>query len=147
MAVRTSPGLRAALLSDYGLLAMMNFGVIEVYSGPQPLSAALAPTGTLLGRVTTGGVAFVPGSTTGGLEVELDLTLGLIHVGDWRLTGLASGTIGWWRWMWNSVDPGADSQFFPRMDGAYGESLWLPSDTVSPSTDVAITSFKVNILE
>lgn len=147
MPIRLSPGLRAALLTDYGLRAMLNYGAIEVYSGSQPIAASAAPTGTLLGTVTTGGVPFVPGTLTGALEVEYDAVDGLVAVGDWRLKGVTNGIAGWWRWRWNSVDPGTDSQFYPRMDGAFGESLWLPSSSITAATNVPINSFKVNILE
>ena len=147
MSIRVSTGLRAALLSDYGLSAMMNYGVIEIYTGEQPWNASFAPTGTLIGRVTNNGDPFAVGTTQGGLQLELAETGGLTKVGDWRLTGIATGDAGWWRWKWNSSDDDSDSQYYPRMDGEVGESLVLANNTITPATDVAIDEFLVNIME
>lgn len=147
MTIRVSSGLRAALLSDYGLRAMMDYGVIEIYTGVQPVSASLAPTGTLIGRVTNNGVAFVAGTPSGGLRVDLGVNGGLVKVGAWRLKGVATGDIGWWRWKWNSPDPGTDSQYYPRMDGAFGESLELSVGTLTPASNLLIEEFTVNFME
>lgn len=147
MTIRISTGLRAALLSDYGLKAMMNYGVIAIYSGAQPSSASSAPTGTLLGHVTQNGTAFQPNTTTGGLQVDLLTTGGLGMVGTWRLKGVATGDVGWWRWKWNAVDDDSDSIYFPRMDGAYNESLTLAAGTITAATNVVIDDFYVNIME
>jgi len=147
MTIRVSSGLRSALLGDYGLAAMMDYGVIEIRSGTQPDTASLAPTGTVLGYVTQNGLSFAPGTVTGGLRVGLapDNSLGL--VGEWRLKGVATGDVGWWRWKWNSFDDDSDSFYYPRMDGAYGESLILAVGTITPATNVVITEFSVNIME
>ena len=147
MTIRVSTGLRSALLSSYGLQAMMDYGVIDIYSGVQPTTASLAPTGILLGRVTNNGDTFTPGTTNGGLHVELDQSLGLVKSGIWKLKGVATGDVGWWRWKWNTYDPDTDSLYYPRLDGAYGESLQLASGTITPATDVAISDFVVNIME
>lgn len=147
MTVRVSSGLRAAMLSDYGLKAMMNYGVIEVYSGTQPVSASLIPTGTLLAYITNNGDSFVPNTTTGGLQVDLDAGGGLGHVGEWRMKGVATGEAGWWRWKWNAPDDDSDSAYYPRMDGAVGESLILQVTSITPTTNVVINDFNVNILE
>ena len=147
MTIRVSSGLRASLLSDYGLTAMMNYGVIEVYSGTQPESASFAPTGTLLGYVTNNGDAFQPNTTVGGLKLQLSGTGSLTFDGVWRLKGVDSGEAGWWRWKWNAVDDDGDSTFYPRMDGAVNESLVLADPTITPATDVVITDFNVNFTE
>jgi len=147
MTVRVSAGLRAALLSDYGLSAMMNWGTIEVYSGQQPANASLAPTGTLLARVTKQGTPFEPGTYNGALEVGLAPTGGLEKVGVWRMKGVTTGVAGWWRWKWNSPDPNVDSQYYPRMDGLVGESLFLVTSGITEATNVEITQFNVNIME
>ena len=147
MAIRISPGLRAALLSDYGMKAMMNLGTIHIYSGTQPVTAALAPTGTLLARVTTAGLTFTPGGTTGALEVALSPEGGLVHVGDWRIRGVTDGVAGWWRWLWNAVDSGGPSLYYPRIDGGVNESLLLPSINITPDTNVPVDSFLVNFVE
>lgn len=147
MTIRISEGLKNAMLSSYGLQAMMNYGVIEVRSGVQPQTASKAPTGVVLGYVTQNGAPFVPGEMGGGLQTELSVSDGLILSGVWRLKGVATGDVGWWRWKWNLPDNDQDSFYYPRIDGAYGESLQLAIGTVTPATDVAITSFTVNYLE
>lgn len=147
MTIRVSSGLRAALLGDYGLTAMMDYGVIEIYTGPQPASASLAPTGTLIGRITNNGDGFVTGTTTGALRVALGVSGSLTKTGVWRLKGVATGDAGWWRWKWNSPDDGSNSQYYPRMDGAVGESLTLANNTITAATNVVIDDFTVNIME
>lgn len=147
MTIRVSSGLRASLLSDFGLQAMMDYGFISIYSGTQPATASSEATGTLLGRITQNGDAFVPNTTTGGLQTELSPQGGLVKTGTWVLTGVATGTAGWWRWQWNAPDDGSYSPFYPRMDGAVGESLILADTTITPATLVTITDFYVNIME
>lgn len=147
MTIRISDGLRASLLGEYGLSAMMNYGIITVRSGIQPASASFAPTGTLLARITQNGDAFVPDSITGGLQVILADSGALTLNGLWRMKGVATGDAGWWRWQWNSTDDEEDSLYYPRMDGAVGESLVLAADAITGATNVAITDFNVNFLE
>ena len=147
MTLRVSHGLRSALLGSWGLTSMMDYGVIELYSGEQPSSASLSPTGTLLGRITTNGDSFTPGSATGALKLIQDDDGGLTKSGVWRLVGVANGTAGWWRWKWNLPDDNSNSLYYPRMDGAVGESLTLGTVDITTLTDVEITGFYVNILE
>lgn len=147
MAVRISTGLRVSVLSDFGLALMMNYGVIEVYSGTQPDAADEAPTGTLLGTITNNGDPFTAGTQIGALEIEVTAAGQLQKVGTWRLNGVATGTAGWWRWKWNATDSDAQSQYYPRMDGLVGETLILASTSITPSTDVEIESFIVSIGE
>lgn len=147
MTIRVSNGLRAALLGPYGLSAMMDGGVIEVYSGIQPDSASLTPTGDLLAKITTDGDTFTPGSLTGALRVEQADGGGLTKSGTWRMIGITNGIAGWWRWKWNSPDDDSNSLYYPRMDGAVGESLTLDNVSITAATDVEITGFQVNILE
>ncbi len=145
MAIKLSAGLQASVLSEFGLGAMMNYGVIEVYTGDQPLSASDAPTGLLLARVTTDGLDFTAGSLTGGLQVVYDAVAGgLVKVGTWRLRGVATGAPGWWRWKWNAEDDDSFSVFLPRLDGVVGESLVLGAlNQITPSTNEEIEDFLV----
>ena len=144
MTVRLSTGLAASMLGDFGLKAMMNYGKVDIYTGEQPASPDLPATGTLVAEVLTGGNAFIVGSTTGGaLEVAQSTTGVLSLVGAWMLTGQADGTAGWWRWRWNSFDDGTQSFYYPRVDGAVGESLALTNPAITVSTSEAIESFNV----
>jgi hypothetical protein len=113
MAIRLSSGLKAALYGQYGITAMMQYGYIDVYSGAQPVTANEPPSGTLLGRITNDGDAHVSGTTAGGLQLTQDGSGRLTAAGTWTLTGIASGTAGWWRWKWNAFDDDALSLYYP----------------------------------
>ena len=147
MTVRVSTDLSNSMLSQYGFSAMMEFGAIYIYSGTQPDSASLAPTGDLLGIITTDGNVFTPGELDAGLQVELGESGGLINAGSWVLRGSADGEAGWWRWKWNALDDDSVSLYYPRMDGAVGESLVLAVTTIQPTTNIEIDSFYLNFLE
>jgi len=145
--IKLSSGLRAAMLWDSGLRSMMWRGFIEVYSGAQPIDADAATTGILLGRITEGGVAFTPGSSTGGLRTEEKTITSLQHTGNWGLDGVATGTPGWWRFLWNLSDSGEQSLYYPRIDGAVGESLLNMPTTISAATDIANIEFNFYFLD
>lgn len=141
--IQLSSGLRGAMLWDSGLRLMMWRGRINVYSGPQPQSADLAPTGTLLGYITEDGTAWVPGAEAGGLRTDGVGMTHLVHVGDWVLKGVASGTPGWWRFVWNDNDSGLDSPNLPRIDGVVGESLFNLPSVINASTEVSGVEFNL----
>jgi hypothetical protein len=145
MAIRISTGLRAALLSDFGVTAMMNYGVIDVYTGAQPLAADQAPTGTRVGQITGGGLVFIPGTTQGGLQIVLDDSFNLVNDNVWQFKGVTTGTAGWWRWKWNLEDDDSLSLYYPRIDGLVGDSLTLATNDITPSTDVSIDSFILTV--
>lgn len=147
MTIRVSAGLGRSMLSDYGFTAMMNYGVIHIYSGEQPLSASNAPIGTHLGIISTDGDVFTPGDVSAGLLLELAESGGLLNASTWVLKGVADGTAGWWRFKWNSVDDDSNSLYYPRMDGTVGDSLILASTNIQTSTNVEIDSFYLNYLE
>jgi len=138
-----SLGLENSLLGAYGLSTMMNYGVIEIYSGDQPNSAEQSPTGTLLARITQNGVPFQVGTLIGGCQLQLLGTGGLGFIPGWRLKGIENGIAGWWRWKWNSPDNGEDSLYYPRMDGLVGETLLLRSNSITPQSDILISDFFV----
>jgi len=141
--IRLSSGLRGAMLWDAGLRLMMWRGKIDVYSGPQPESADFAPTGTLLGSITENGDPFVVGAETGGLRLDGVGMTHLVHVGDWQFNGDDSGTPGWWRYVWNLNDPGTDSNYYPRIDGTVGESLFNMPGVVNSATVVSGIEFNL----
>ena len=139
--IRLSTGLRNALMGSSGLRAMMNYGVIDVYSGTAPAVADMVPTGTRLARITQNGLPFVAGSLPGGLITKKGMTGQLINDGTWVMTGLATGAAGWWRWKWNVHDPDTFSLFYPRVDGLVNETLVLLDTAVSPGSTTTIDSF------
>lgn len=121
-------------------------GAINVYSGAQPESADMAPTGTLLARITRNGDGWAPGFPTGGLQFAAAQRYIVKHPDQaWWLTGLANGTAGWFRLVPNAADPETYSLTAPRVDGAValidtvGEFEMLMVDTlITPSTTVLV---------
>ena len=121
MTIKLSTGLRNNLAGSLGFGASFNKGVILIYSGPQPLSADAAATGTLLGTVTAEGGAWVAGSPTNGLSFDAPAA-GVVSKApeNWKFTGLAAGVAGWFRMVGNVIDNGGPSTTLPRMDGSIG---------------------------
>lgn len=143
--IKLSTGLRAAMIEDYGLRAMMYQGRILVYSGDQPEDADLAPTGTLLGRITQGGLVAVPGAQEGGLLLRLSSTTPtlLTHEGNWVFKGAASGVPGWWRFVWNLNDSGVDSPSLPRIDGSVADTVLNLPPSITAATEIPGVQFNL----
>ena len=70
MTVKFSTGLRNAMVGPLGFAGALSNGVIEIRSGPQPVSADAASTGTLLGVVTIGS-----GAMTNEVQASGSITL------------------------------------------------------------------------
>lgn len=149
MAVRTSTGFAEAILGPNAFDILMQDGVIEVRSGTQPASADLGATGTLLGRITRDGGAWTAGLPDNGLRVYREGRAAIkepSHV--WTLTGIATGTAGWFRWLPNLADPGGVSTTAVRIDGAIAPlasegdyQLFLPSVAITSSSEIDISDW------
>ena len=142
MAIQLSTGLRAAMLTDFGLERMMRFGHIRIYSGVQPVSANAEASGDLLAIVSTDGVMPQPGSTTGGLLMQMgEYGDRLVKRGNWVLKGVSTGYAGWWRF----VEAGYMTQGYdanrPKIDGTVGESLQIGNLQITPQTHEVIDDF------
>ena len=144
--VKISTGLRLGMLGSYGLSTYLTRGVIDVYTGAQPALADMAVSGTWLGRITTDGLAWAEGSSTNGLQMEQGVDGDLHNFGNWVLTPVVTGEIGWWRYRWWQPDPGELSTWYPRMDGAYGDSMVLSSPHVTAGFPVSIDSFYLTLI-
>lgn len=118
MTIRFSTQLRSNLVGPLGFAATFNGGVIEIYTGPQPVSADAAVSGVLLGTVTLNSLPFTPGSLTNGLTFGNPASGSLAKSGVWSFVGVAAGTAGWFRFKANAVDTGALSTTAARMDGS-----------------------------
>ena len=142
MTVRLSSGLRTAIVTNYGLGAVMQYGHIRIYTGTQPDSADLPPTGSLLAVVCADGITPVPSTTTGGLELAGGVAPGsLVLGGNWIIKGRSSGVPGWWRFVGCELDTDLPTSYFPRIDGVLGESLVLGFNDITPATNVAVAGF------
>ena len=116
MTVRLSTGLRNKMLdggTGGGIKGALHLGKINIYTGPQPISADTGATGTLLGTVTNNGTAtgltFLPAAN--GTLSKTDDEL-------WRFAGLAAGTAGWFRFFPLGGDPSINSTSEARIDGS-----------------------------
>ena len=145
MSVLTSTGHRTAVMLGAAFADMYRGGIIEIYSGLQPASADLAPTGAHLGRITRDGGAWVAGVLTNGLEFA---NVGAYDTKDpghvWQLKGSGTGVAGWFRLLPNAADAGADSLSALRVDGSIGldvGEMILPSTSITPSTAIGLTSW------
>ncbi len=149
MTVKLSTGFRNAQLGSQGFTEVFANAVIAVYSGAQPATADDAPTGTLLGYITKDGGTFTPGSATNGLNWATPASGAITkNTDNWRLSGSANGTAGWFRLMGNAADSGASSTTLPRIDGAIatsGGDMNFSSLTVAVGSITTIDAFTYSI--
>lgn len=120
MTVRLSTGLRNKMLdggTGGGFKGALNHGFINIYSGPQPLTADLAATGTLLGTVSVDG-----GGTGITFEASAAGVIAKTITEHWKATGLAVGTAGWARMYSADGNPAVNSATDARMDLAIASS-------------------------
>ena len=148
MTVRLSTQLRNNLAGPTGFATTFANGVIDIYSGSQPVTADAAVTGTLLGTVTLNSGSFVPGSPTNGLTFGTPAAGSVAKSGVWSFNGIAAGTAGWFRFRANAADSGAVSTVLPRLDGsiaASGADMSLSNITIAIGAPATIDSFVFTI--
>lgn len=144
MTVRLSTQLRTNLAGSTGFAATFANGVIDIYSGTQPVTADAAVTGTLLGTVTLNSGAFTPGSSTNGLTFAAASGGAVSKSGVWSFNGVAAGTAGWFRLRGNAADAGAISTVLPRLDGSIavsGADMNLSNISIAIGAPTTIDSF------
>lgn len=140
--INLSTALRAAMATEYGLMAMMQYGCIKVFDGDPPLTADMAEQGQLLATITQDGVPFQWGTMQGALNMEPGPTNGACQkLGAWKVTVTTSGQAGWWRFVWNGYDGGEANEWVPRVDGRIGEGLILPDSTLISGDVLDVESF------
>lgn len=122
MAVKHSTGAINYYLDTGSFKALFTNAVISIYTGAQPVNADAAATGTYLGDVTVGGLAFTPGSPTNGLNFDdaVGKSISKAAAETWIFKGIAAGTMGWFRLKGNAADNGLSSTTLPRIDGSCG---------------------------
>ena len=143
MTIRTSTGLKNAMLGEVGLKAALADGVIRIYSGAQPASADNAVTGTLLMEITVDGGAFNHGSPTNGLEWDAPSagTISKPAADTWKGSGIAAGVAGWARFCANPLDDGSASTTLSRVDMSVGKGtgdLQLSRVNVAVSAPITV---------
>jgi len=134
-----------------GLKGLMKYGVIRIYAGSQPTSADAAVGGaTLLGSITVNGGAFTEGSTANGLQLLAPAGRTISKSADvWKYTGLAAGTMGWFRFQANATDDDAlDTSAWTRVriDGSVGITsgdLRMTSVTSAVGSTATIDTFVI----
>lgn len=123
--------------------------VIECYSGAQPSDADQAETGTRLLRITASGGSFSPGAATNGLNWENPSggTISKASGETWVGTGLADGTLGWFRCYANRYQTGSSATAV-RFDGSIGITggqLNLATTAIRTGQNVTIDGFQVTM--
>lgn len=141
--IKLSTGLKRAAGSITHLRQALRYGVLDLYDGVQPESADHAATGTLVARITTGGLPFAPGAAAAGLALIEGPGGALVRGGPWVLKGLASGTARWFRWRGNGFDSGGASALAVRLDGAVGRDLVLADTSITPTTELNVAEFTI----
>lgn len=146
-------GTVVAVAKGGSLKDIFKDGKILIYSGAQPSEPDDAATGTLLLEITSDGGAFVHGAFDNGLEFENDPLNGELEKASgetWKGTAVATGTAGWFRFVANPTDAGAESTVLPRMDGNIGISnadLNIPNTSLVTGRIYTIDSFKLTLPE
>lgn len=120
MTVRLSTGLRNKMLDggvSGGFKGALALGFINIYSGPQPLSADTGATGTLLGTVSVdaSGVGLTFGAAAAGVIAKASAET-------WKFLGAAAGTAGWFRFYAAGGNPATLSTSEARLDGSVATS-------------------------
>jgi hypothetical protein len=106
-------------------------GFINIYSGPQPLSANTGATGTLLGTVTKNG----DGATGLTFDTPVLNVMDKAAAETWKFIGRAAGTAGWCRFYPAGGTPSATSSTEIRVDMAIATS---GSDCVLSNISVVV---------
>ena len=135
MAIRLSVAARNAAANAVADLvdAGSGSGLIRIYTGTQPTSADLPPSGTLLATVTTNDPAYgSAGSGTADLVVSPTLTA----------TGIAAGTAGWFRML--------DSTGATILDGSItatggGGDMTMNTVTISVGLSLQLTAGSITM--
>lgn len=148
MSAICSTGFRSKILGERSFESLFAGGCIELYSGARPTNADMAPTGTLLARITRGGLPWTPGEPANGLTFRRSGSgVTMPDNAVWGLKGLANGDVGWCR-LRAMVDPGGYTTAAPRIDGVVGlldtfgdYQLRLSTLTIATGLSAPITSW------
>lgn len=136
-------------LTAYGqsLKDILSWGVMCIYTGSQPASADVAPTGTKLLEITKSSAAFTKGTKTNGLEFDAPVAgvLGKKDADTWSDTGLESGTAGWFRFYANDFDVSSNALCLDGSVGTSGAQLNLSSTAIVKDATTTIDEFELTV--
>ena len=144
MTMKLSTGLRTKMLNGGatgGIKGALSGGKINIYSGPQPLSADTAATGTLLATVSAGGAGLT-------FDEAIAASISKAAAEDWEFTGLSNGTAGWFRFFPAGGDPSATSATEARIDGSIanaGGDMRVATVSIVTGAPNAVHIFKLTI--
>lgn len=146
MAVNLSTGYVQLRNAGHSFVDLFDGGCMEVRTGPQPETADMPVTGSLVARITRGGRVWTPGSASAGLRFTSAGRYMAKQMTDaWQLVGEAAGTAGWVRLVGNVADPGTGSLTHARIDGAVDvigattdSQLFLPTVEITAATIIDI---------
>ncbi len=148
MALRLSTGLRDCLLGTSDLKEVLNGGVMDIFTGSQPVSADAIETGTKLVRISsTSGSGLSDGlrfgtSSTGIMPLTTPVWSGKVAV---------AGVAGWFRFYGTGATSGASGSTgtngtMLRLDGACGVSgaeLNLTHTNLAVDSTLTITAANI----
>ena len=139
MAEKLSTGLRNEMVGPGGqsMADALEYGVIRIYSGPQPGTADAAETGTLLVEITLASAASTDPMTSGNglsFQTAVDGSSPKTAAEVWSGVGVAAGTAGWFRFYDLDYDLGASTTAI-RFDGNIAPS---GSDMDMTNTAIAV---------
>ena len=122
------------------------YGVLCIYTGSQPATADIAPTGTKLLEITEASGAFVAGAVGNGLSWDAPIA-GVLGKDStvWSDAGLATGTAGWFRFYANDFDTAANALCFDGAVGTSGAELNLSSTAIVLAATTTIDEFEVTL--
>lgn len=148
MTLRLTTGLRNAMLDNASFKSIMGSGVLEIYSGSQPSSAANAASGSKLVTITQSGLTFSSASPSTCLNFASVAASGQINKSSgetWKGTASQAGTAAWFRFYSNNHTTGASASA-QRFDGACGVGtgeLQMSSTSIASGATITIDTFQV----
>jgi len=148
MTVKLSTGFRNALCVSSPIIPLMYGGTILVCGGTMPNSPDDALGTSILARITTDGLTFIPSNTptAAGLTLNWVSPGYIVMAGNWVLksTGL-SGTATWFRWCWRNTDDNGFSNYYPRLDGDVGDVLIMSDTEITTNRITKVEAFVLSI--
>lgn len=138
------------VMTDGGSVSdLFRDGVIDIYSGSQPIDADSGETGTKLAAITLSSGDFVPGEATNGLNFDVVVSGVLSKSADevWSGVGLSQATAGWFRLYDNSRTEGVSSTAI-RLDGnvaTSGAQLNISNPTITVGGTTTVDSIEITM--